>query len=21
MWLKSEGFVDRVKVWWKSYQV
>jgi hypothetical protein len=20
MWLKSEGFVDHVKLWWKSYQ-
>jgi len=19
MWLKSEGFVDQVKTWWKSY--
>lgn len=21
MWLKSKGFVDQVKVWWKSYQI
>lgn len=20
MWLKSEGFVDQVKIWWKSYK-
>ena len=21
MWLKSEGFVDRVRHWWESYQI
>lgn len=20
MWLKDEGFVDKVRVWWSSYQ-
>jgi hypothetical protein len=21
MWLKSEGFVDQVKLWWQNYQL